>query len=271
MLYIIRYSEIGLKGGNRKYFENKLISNIKEFLKNSKIKNKILRLRGRILVETDKKTSFKTIFGIASYSEAIETKNIKKEVKKLIKNFNKNTKFRVTAQRLEKKGKTSLELEREIGAFIVKEKGSKVSLKDYQKNIQIELFNNKAYLFVDKIRCFSGLPVGTEGKVLAIINNEADILAALLMMKRGCEVIATKNNKLLQDYNHKKPLKIINGNYDKIAEENNCKAIITGETDLKEKHLKTIILKPLIAYNKKEIKERLEEFRCYGDHTSYYR
>ena len=102
-MLIIHYSEIGLKGGNREYFENKLIENIRTLLitvvDNCFICKKIF---GRLLVDFKKdltkveiqsiKKRLGDIFGIANFSfvKAVEAdidlieKEILKDLKKEI-------------------------------------------------------------------------------------------------------------------------------------------------------------------------------------------
>jgi thiamine biosynthesis protein ThiI len=67
-MIIIRYDEIGLKGKNRIYFENKLIENIKNQIKKSGYESHIERIRGRIIVDSQAPlTIYSKIFGIRSY------------------------------------------------------------------------------------------------------------------------------------------------------------------------------------------------------------
>ncbi|PIX44686.1 hypothetical protein COZ55_00170, partial [archaeon CG_4_8_14_3_um_filter_38_5] len=100
--------------------------------------------------------------------------------------------FRISCQRVDKNFRmTSSEVCREVGAFIAGKTGAKVDLENYDLNISVELFNNKAYLFSEKLRGFGGLPAGSEGKVLCIVNDEAGLLSALMMMNRGCYPLIT--------------------------------------------------------------------------------
>lgn len=188
---IIRYSEIGLKGNNRIVFEKKLISNIKDCLKKNKVKyKKIERLRGRIVIFTEEKLNcLKYVFGISSFSTALviepEINEIEKAVSKLIEN-KKFSSFRVSAQRLNKNfSLTSPEIERTIGSFICEKFSKKVSLKNFDLEVGIEILDY-AYIFTERVKGLNGLPVGVEGKVISLIEDENSLLASLLMMKRGC-------------------------------------------------------------------------------------
>ncbi|HFC76920.1 MAG TPA: tRNA 4-thiouridine(8) synthase ThiI, partial [Candidatus Moranbacteria bacterium] len=51
MIIIIHYNEIGLKGGNRDWFEKRLVRNIREKIKKSGFSNiEVKRIPGRILL-----------------------------------------------------------------------------------------------------------------------------------------------------------------------------------------------------------------------------
>ena len=263
-IVIVRYSEIGLKGSNRIVFEKKLIDNIKNCLKKNKIKyEKIERLRGRIIIFTEQKLDcLKYVFGISSFSSALVVKPEIKEVKKTVSKLAENKKFksfRVSAQRLNKNfSLTSPEIERTIGSFVCEKLNKKVSLKNFDLEIGIEILN-KAYVFIERINGLNGLPVGIEGKVVSLIENKNSLLASLLIMKRGCLVIPVSMKKtdisLIKKYAYGfEPELIIIKNIkeiDKIAKEHNAKAVVISQTleNFKELKLKTMVFRPLIGMN----------------------
>lgn len=196
---LVRYGEISLKGQNRGFFENRLISNIKKCLNENKIAfTKISRPRGRILIETnDNCDCLKLVYGITSFSHAIVSDGtieaIKEAAPKLTKELTKTKSFRVSAQRLDKRiAMKSNEIDREIGGFVQDMTQAKVNLKNYDFELGIEMFEGNAYLFTDRIGGPGGLPVGVEGTVLVLKDKDAK-LAAELMQKRGCETIIINN------------------------------------------------------------------------------
>ncbi|MDA0748975.1 MAG: THUMP domain-containing protein, partial [bacterium] len=76
-LLLIHYHEIGLKGKNRGRFENRLVHNIKQTLKDLPC-GPIQRISGRILLELTPETPIEIlrerlsgVFGIANFSEAV--------------------------------------------------------------------------------------------------------------------------------------------------------------------------------------------------------
>jgi thiamine biosynthesis protein ThiI len=44
-------------------------------------------------------------------------------------------------------------------------------------------------LFTEKNKGPGGLPVGVEGRVFVLLEEDSSFLASLLMMKRGCDAI----------------------------------------------------------------------------------
>ncbi|AAL81412.1 tRNA 4-thiouridine(8) synthase ThiI [Pyrococcus furiosus DSM 3638] len=194
-MIIVRYGEIAIKRGKRKEFEKKLADNIEKILKRKGIPGKTKISRGRILVDAPNEATniIAKTPGVVSVSpaEVMEYEEIPNYLKKTLMGFNPKS-FKVETQRLDKTFlKTSLEINKEIGEFVVKEFGWKVDLENPELVIGIEIIDGKAYVFFEKIKGVGGLPVGTQGKVVALISGGIDSpVAAFLMLKRGAEVIA---------------------------------------------------------------------------------
>ncbi len=259
-IYIIRIAEIFLKGKNKKEFEKKLIQNMNLMFEKDIIKLK--QLRERIVLYAKRKLDLKRVFGVSSYSNAIETeyKNIKNVLKEELSK-KKFKSFRISSKRINKNfEKTSIDINKEIGQFVVDNFHKKVSLENFDLEIGMEVIGKKAYLFFETENGFGGLPVGVEGRIKVIIENKKSILAALLMMKRGCciEPIFFKkvDIKKLQKYSPKKlKLKILKN----ISLTN--EQVVSGETleDFKEDK-NNLILRPLIAFSEDEINKEYRKF-----------
>jgi len=192
---IVRYGEIAIKRGKRREFERKLAENIEKILKRKGITGKVKVIRGRILVDAPDKAAWiiAKVPGVVSVSPArvMSYDEAPGYLREALKKFNPRS-FRVETQRLDKTFlKTSVEVNREVGAFIAKEFGWKVDLENPELTVGIEIINGKAYVFFEKIEGVGGLPVGTQGKVVALLSGGIDSpVAAFLMLKRGAEVIA---------------------------------------------------------------------------------
>ncbi len=285
---IIRYSEIGIKGKNRPLFEKKLVSNIKDFFKKNNFERAdIIRKSGRIIINLnhyeENMKKLKYVFGISSFSPAIKAnadlENIKKSTYFLIKNFQENETFRITATRITKTiGLSSAELEKEIGKFVAEKTGCRVSLKNFDNEVGIEIICNSAYVFSERVKGFGGLPLGVEGSAISFVDPgkiDDSLVASILAMKRGVSTINISTKQVSTSaidkfcYGQKNGLVVVNDIEDvkKICEQSNTSAIILPDSiaDLKNK-LKTanlffdaeksfVFLRPLIAYDFEELKK----------------
>ncbi|WP_297068881.1 tRNA sulfurtransferase, partial [Thermococcus sp.] len=194
-MIIVRYGEIGIKGGKRREFERKLRDNILAALRRKGIEGKARIVRGRILVEASDEAAeiIAKVSGVVSVSPAREMsyEEVPFYLKEVLKGHSPES-FKVETQRLDKTFlRASVEVNREIGAFIVENFGWKVDLKNPELVVGIEIISGRAYVFFEKIRGVGGLPVGTQGKVVVLLSGGIDSpVAAFLMLKRGAEVIA---------------------------------------------------------------------------------
>jgi len=197
---LIHYGELYLKGGNRKFFEDKLIANIRFALKELGSIN-LKHIAGRIIVEIFDEwdldfveIQLKKVFGLEYFTFAYESnqdiKILEKDLYSLIKDRSFET-FRVSTRRVNKSFPlTSVEIDKQIGAMVVNKMGKKVNLNNPELNCHIDLIRQTAYIYLDKIKCRGGLPVGTAGKLTCLLSGGIDSpVAANLMQKRGAEII----------------------------------------------------------------------------------
>ncbi len=276
--YTIRYSEIALKGNNRIHFENQLVKNIQIHLKNNNVEfEKVSRPKGRILIETEGDINLKPVFGISSYSRCLRVKAdmeiIKENTQYFIDKLNnsKDAKtFRVTCQRINKSfPKTSMEIEREIGGHIKAHIDQSVKLKGFDYKVHIEIINEYAYITDEKIQCLGGLPVGIEGTIFALIENDDSILASILFMKRGCYVIPVmyedKDISLIEKFSSVQLFPKIIKDLSELNkyDEYSPKGLSTGYTIDNFKELKSdyVQLDPIILWTNDEIKNKLIELK----------
>ena len=196
---LIHYGELGLKGLNRPVFEKRLVENILRALEGLDFK-KIRKIQGRIILELKENADLikferllMKVFGISWFAFCFTTDAALESIKKLTEEKYKlkaGAKLKVSAKRADKTLPfTSMDVNRELGAYLVEKFNVEVSLKNPQKEIFVELADGKAYVFDRKIKGLYGLPVGISGKVLHLLSGGIDSpVAAWLLMKRGCEV-----------------------------------------------------------------------------------
>jgi len=197
---IIHYGEIALKGGNRSFFENKLIANIRLALKDlGDIWLK--QVAGRIIILIEEsydleliKSKLQKVFGIEyftfAWNSSQDLKELEKDLLSLIKNKKFKT-FRITARRTNKNFPLdSQKLSGELGAMVVKKMKKKVDLENFDLNCYVDIVENFAFLYFEKIECRGGLPVGVSDKLLCLISGGFDSpVAANMMQKRGASIV----------------------------------------------------------------------------------
>jgi thiamine biosynthesis protein ThiI len=211
MDYIIcHYSEIGLKGKNRRFFEEKLVENIKKALKERDYFSDVKRISGRILIQLTKKgikkedeisKALKNVFGIANFAfvESCESEieEIKKKAFEILEGKRFKS-FKILTQRSDKRFLlSSKEVNERVGEYILKKSKIqkpkskiKVDLERPDITIFIEIVEGKAFLYLEKISGPGGLPVTTGGKAVALISGGIDSpVAAYFVMKRGIKII----------------------------------------------------------------------------------
>ena len=200
-LIIARYGEIGVKSsGVRSQFEKRLVKNIKATFDCSVDRN-----QGRIYIypkqfdEGIEKLNM--VFGVVSYSPAVSTQftfdklneTLTYYVEQLISEnvLDINTKFAIKCRRVGTHDVSSQEIAAYCGSVVKNVVDAPVDLSNPDLTIFVEVRDDDAYIFHEKIKGPGGLPLGTQGKVVCLISSGIDSpVAAYLMMKRGCEVIA---------------------------------------------------------------------------------
>ena len=225
-LVIVRYGEIGVKSPKvRGRFERRLINNIKTV-----IKDKIEIIQGRIFIYPQdlNKTleSLKKIVGIVSYSPAVVTRTDHDSIKELIEtyinelvtdgSFSSEDSFAVRCRRVGNHDFTSQEMAAYIGSVVHGITKSKVDLSNPDFELFVEVRGDETYVYHEKIQGLGGLPLGTQGKVIALVSGGIDSpVATFLMMKRGCSVTMVNfNNHPFTSDSSEKILKI----YEKLKE-----------------------------------------------------
>lgn len=205
---ICHYDEIGLKGKNRKFFEEKLKDNIKQaFQKISEERAPLFeyakRISGRIIIkiteagrgkENEIKKALENIFGIAYFAFAIpcgqNIEDIKKAALEILSEKKFKT-FRISCQRSKKEFPLiSQEVNEQTGEYIIKKLGKKVKLKNPDAECFIEIVDNFAFIYLEKTRGQGGLPSGISGKVVALLSGGIDSpVAVYYILKRGASAV----------------------------------------------------------------------------------
>lgn len=197
--YLIHYGELGLKGNNRRDFENKLRKNILEKILPLDPKS-ALEIRHKYFVlktitRKDLTQAIAQVFGIKWFAKATtlpRAKTVKDLGAKAIKLIDPEIPtFKISCKRADKTYPTiSPEVEKQVGEVVLKKfKKLKVDLFNPLQEIRIEINTDAIFIYAKKEKGAGGLPVGTSGRVLVLLSGGIDSpVAAYMMAKRGCRV-----------------------------------------------------------------------------------
>lgn len=197
----VSLGEMVLKGSNRKYFEDQLIKQIIRKTKDIKF-DKLYKEQGKIYIEADEYKfpsiidRLKSVFGLVYISPCIR---VEKDIDKIDKACSLNMKerlekdsniktFKVDTRRSDKKYPlTSPELSREIGKRLLDSFDTlKVDVHTPDLYMYIDIKQDHAYIYSERIRAYGGMPVGTSGKGLLLMSGGIDSpVAGFMMAKRG--------------------------------------------------------------------------------------
>ena len=203
--FMIKYAEIGTKGKNRYIFEDILVKNI-----NRKIKNYgdfyIRKEQGRIFIEAksdydyeDVVNALTKVFGIVGICPIVVEEDtsfeaIKGKVIAYVDQAyrKKNFTFKVNTRRNDKSyPMTSMEVNAELGHYLLEAfPDTSVDVHEPDEIINVEI-RKTVYIYSITIPGPGGLPVGTNGKGMALLSGGIDSpVATYMIAKRGVQMEA---------------------------------------------------------------------------------
>ena len=201
-LILLRYGELGLKGRNRGAFVRQLRRNLRACLKAHGLAADVVSVGQRVYVRTSQVEAalapLSRVFGLVSLSPVTEVApNMEAIAAACVDQAEEagvgtGLSFRVLARRTDKTFPyISPEISRLAAEAIYEAVGGRIDLsKRADVTIGVEVGQTTALVYGRVVTGFGGLPVGTEGRVIALISGGIDSpVAAWMMMKRGCGVI----------------------------------------------------------------------------------
>ncbi|MCE8163034.1 MAG: tRNA 4-thiouridine(8) synthase ThiI [Candidatus Moeniiplasma glomeromycotorum] len=207
---VIHYGELFLKGKNRPFFIQKLVSNINLALQKNNFSDfRIIQEYDQLLITPKNKLSagqldcqlaallplLRPTFGISVFFRAFQLESSLPQLIHLVNNltdycqFNFTT-FKFDISRSDKSfPHTSLELQKKLGEMAVKKYNLKVNLDHPEKTFYVRIYHHFILFFQEKLEGAGGLPVGSSGEVLVLLSGGIDSpVAAYQLMKRGLAV-----------------------------------------------------------------------------------
>lgn len=213
---LLHYAELGLKGKNQPQFRRRLCENIRLKLKTLGLNWRIEDAMGLLVAHIPDADAgrpiepvlqtLREIFGIAWLtcarrlphrrftveSQAADYAALQRQLLALAtEQFVPDKSFAVRVNRGDKALPfTSTELEAQLGRFIRQNTGwDRVDLVRPDVTFHLDTRHDVTYFFSDRLKGPGGLPVGTAGRVLALLSGGIDSpVAAWLMARRGCTV-----------------------------------------------------------------------------------
>lgn len=194
-LIVAHYHEVGLKGRNRRLFEDRLAANIRSALPSATVRT----IPGRLIVEIDPTgmnhalEALRRVFGLSHFSPAAYSPAQMEavvEVALSLANAGAFESFRVRCRRGNTSfPETSQRVNEVVGQAIKDATGSRVDLTHAEWTCYIEIVANKAFLYSEKLEGPGGLPAGVSGKVISLLSGGIDSpVASWELAKRGAQV-----------------------------------------------------------------------------------
>lgn len=193
---LIHYSEIGLKGANRKTFERQLAKNINRTLKGV-LDTPLKQIYGRFVIPLPDEFRWEPIqnrlskvIGLAHYSLAVvlpqNMETICQVAAEVMERMDFQS-FRVTVRRIQKKfPMNSDKIAAEVGAAIQKVTGKRVDLKNPEATCFVDIVEDMALLYTVKYPGIRGLPVGSSEQAVSLLSSGIDSpVASWKIMTRG--------------------------------------------------------------------------------------
>jgi thiamine biosynthesis protein ThiI len=212
---VLRCPEVTLKGRNRGLFERVLLQNVVHRLGGLGLRWRVRSAHGRVYVDVGAESgenleavlqALAEVTGAESVAAAIWLKSgvtrqhTDNPDMKLIedtmvglarRNLVEGGTFAVRVNRVDKRlPLNSIDMERRLGQ-IVRDQTSwdRVDLENPDRQFALDVYADGMYFTVGKIPGVAGLPVGTGGRVLALLSGGIDSpVAAFELAKRGCRV-----------------------------------------------------------------------------------
>ena len=204
--FLIKYSEIGIKGKNRYVFEDALVREMERALSKVDGSFEVTKEMGRIYVNMVGEYDFdgavdalKHVFGIAGICPVVivedtDTENLAREVVKYVGEVypDKNRSFKVCARRAKKSyPMDSMELNAFLGGEILDAYPEmKVDVHSPEIYLTVEV-RDRIYIYSETIPGTGGMPTGTAGKAMLLLSGGIDSpVAGYMISRRGVTIDA---------------------------------------------------------------------------------
>ena len=322
-MILLKQGEIVLKGQNRRYFEAKLLANIKHRLKSLGAFD-VYSTQSTVYVEpkTDNcdmdaaLEAMQMVFGAVSVTRALACEKDKDAIfeaakKYLAENIESARSFKVETRRSDKRfPMSSIEISQYVGGLLSDEfPDTKVDVHNPELVVHVEVREKAAYVHSNPLPGAGGMPVGCNGSAVTLLSGGIDSpVSSYMIARRGIHLVPVhffsfpytseqakekvmELTKILTGYCGKLTVEIVPFTHiqeeirancpeeyftlimrrfmmrisERIAEQNGCKALVTGENlgqvasqtmealRVTEDCISLPVLRPLIGMDKMDI------------------
>lgn len=206
-LFILRYGELFLKGGNRPFFERCLLDGVRRVV--LPLGGRVVRLHGRVEVEVPAEREIEAserlghVFGLTSFSrvttvapelDALAAAAVAEATAALEAWTGEGPRtFKVETRRSDKRfPMKSPDISRLLGTAVGKAIGLPADLRQPDLRVEVEIGSQRTFVTTGRLRGPGGLPVGSAGPVQLLLSGGIDSpVAGYLLLKRGCTLLPT--------------------------------------------------------------------------------
>lgn len=211
MVLLVRFGELALKSRFvRRQLRDRLVANIQDLFAAEGVECITEADEARVYVHANDLARAHEIlgrvFGVVSFSPAAEVHADRDALRKGVLTeaapaLSPGQSFALRIRRVGTHPFTSQDLARELGDAIRQAHPDvRVDLTHPDIEIHVEVRRNRAFVFREIWPGPGGLPLGSQGRALAIVRDEAGLVSAWMGMKRGCRVaVATSDGEAIAE------------------------------------------------------------------------
>jgi thiamine biosynthesis protein ThiI len=199
---IVHYHEIGLKGRNRAVFERRLRDNLDALLAGLPV-GRVERIASRLVVSVEDSSALPAVVtrvagvpGVNNAAAAFKTSRLEHDINRAallaLEQVEPYTTFKVEGRRSNTDfERTSMQINCDVGAFVLANtQGKRVDLTSPEATCFVEVVQGDVFVYSKKVQGVGGLPVGTAGRLVALLSAGIDSpVAAWRMMRRGATLV----------------------------------------------------------------------------------
>ena len=203
-IILLKLGEIVLKGLNKRYFEQKLIANVRRWIQPFGA-FRVYSAQSTIYVEpqgegadvTGAFEALRHVFGVVSLSRAAAAEKDKDAILETAKSylkedFSRAKSFKVESKRADKRfPMTSIQLSQYVGGELHETYPHvAVDVHRPELTVNLEVRDFKAYVHAAPVQGAGGMPVGANGRAVSLLSGGIDSpVATYMIAKRGISII----------------------------------------------------------------------------------